>query len=39
MKFLHLMFHLLLRIGIVFGFIALIAYSLWWVLAKLLLEQ
>ena len=39
MKFFHFLFHLLLRIGIVFGLIALIAYSLWWVLERLLLEQ
>ena len=38
MKFLHFLFHLLLRIGIVFGLIALIAYALWWVLATLFLK-
>jgi len=37
MNFLKFLFHLFVRIAIVFGLIALIAYSLWWVLAKLLL--
>ncbi len=37
MGFLKFLFHLLVRVAVVFGLIALVAYSLWWVLAKLLL--
>ncbi len=37
MEFLKFLFHLFIRVAVVFGLISLIAYSLWWVLAKLLL--
>ena len=37
MGFLKFLFHLFVRVAVAFGLIALIAYSLWWLLAKLLL--